>query len=239
MTSAKQQIFDQFEVVRRQRDAAIRELSLAQETVTILEAEISALKYYGDLAYAKVAVELGPSERQIDRNPEVKVTRATAWIDDLWLCSPENNDILAPAEGAWQKNLHNPQAAILLATEALKTNLGKKDRLRCKLFLAAIQVSAGTLEPACALVNECIHGCGTDPRYKDIAGVAYYIRGRIFAAMKIYTTAHWDFSMVVLTPNYHELAKKWQGLCETWVYDQESGEPVQEDRASTPADSKA
>jgi hypothetical protein len=217
MVSTKQQILDQFEIVRRERDGALKQLSQAQETITLLEAELAAVKYYADIAYAKVVDEQGISKRRVERTPGVTVTNATAWIDDIWLCSSDITNALGAAEQAWENNLHNPQSAILLVTKVLKANPTKKDRLICKLFIAAIQFSAGTLEPACAAVNECIHECGTDPRFKDIAGIAYYIRGRIFVAMKIYPAAHWDFSIAVLTKGYHEQVKKWQGFCETWI----------------------
>lgn len=224
MATSKQQILDQFEIVRRERDAALRDLSQAQETIALLEAEIVAIKYYADLAYAKVADGQGMSKRQSERKAEVTVTREKMWIDDIWLRSAEHSNILRPAEEAWEKHLHNPQPAILLVTEALKTNPVKRDRLRCKLFLAAIQFSATSLEPACALVNECIQECGTDPRFKDIAGIAYYIRGRIFEAMKIYPNAHWDFSMAVLTKDYHDQVKKWQGHCASCILEAEGEE---------------
>lgn len=232
-----QQILDQFEVVRRQRDSALKELSQAQDTITALEAEMTAVKYHGDLAYAKVADEQGISKRQFEPKPEGKTTNAAPWIDEVWLCNPEHANLLGRAEEAWQNNLHNPQSAILLVTEALKTKSVKKDRLTCNLFMAAIQFSAGKLEPACALVNEVINEAGTDPRYKDLAGIAFYIRGRIFAAMKIYPGAHWDFSMAVLTKGYHEQAKKWQGYCETCILEEEGRETIQEDVGSSTIDS--
>jgi hypothetical protein len=237
MMSLKQQVLDQFEIVRRQRDEALKDLSQAQETITILEAELAAIKYYGDLAYAKVADQQGISKIQVDRTHQVIVTSAMVWIDDIWLCSSEDTGILAPAERAWEGNLHNPQLAILLATQALKTKPVKKDRLRCKLFMAAIQLSAGSLESTCAGVNECIHECGTDPRFRDLAGIAYYIRGRIFVAMKLFPPAHWDFSKAVLTKGYHEQVKKWQGYCETCILEGEGEGMVGDDVASTTQDS--
>lgn len=238
MTSYSQQILDQFEVVRRERDAAVRELSRAQETITVLEAEVTAIKYHGDLAYAKVADEQGMSKRQIERSPpEVKLTSATLWIGDIWMCTLENINILRPAEEAWRMNFANPQQAIVLATEALKTNLVKKERLRCKLFMSAIQFSAGSLEQACAMANDCIRECGTDPRYKNVAGIAYYIRGRIFMEMKLYSNAHWDFSMAVFTEGYHEQVKKWQGYCASRMLEEEGRETGEEDVASTSGDS--
>jgi hypothetical protein len=236
MTSFRQQILDQFEIVRRQRDAALWELSQAHETITILEAELTAAKYYGDLAYAKVADEQGVSKRQIERSPEVTTTNTVAWIDDIWLCSSDSTSILAPAEEAWRKNLHNPQSAILQVTEALKTKPVKRDRITCKLFMAAIQLSAGSLEAACALVNDCIKECGVDPRFRDIAGIAYYIRGRIFLAMKIFPSAHWDFSMAVLTKGYHGQVKKWQGYCETCLFEGEGQQAIKEVIQSSPRD---
>ena len=232
MPSSTQQILDQFHIVRRQKDTALRELSQAQETITVLDAELTALKYHGDLAYAKVADEQGVSKRQIERTPEVKSTGATAWIDDIWLCSPENTNLLGPAEKAWQENLHNPQSAILLVTKALKTKPVKKDRLLCKLFMAAVQLFAGSLEPACALVNECIKECEADPRFTEIVGMACYLRGRIFVAMKIFPAAHWDFSMAVLTKGYHEQAKTWQGFCESLIIEAEGENSTQYDTES-------
>jgi hypothetical protein len=236
MTSSTQQILDQFEIVRRQRDAALWDLSQAQETITILEAELTAAKYYGDLAYAKVADGQGISKRQIERSPGVTTTNAVAWIDDIWLCSSDSSSILAPAEEAWRKNLHNPQSAILQVTEALKTKPVKKDRITCKLFMASIQFSVGSLEAACALVNDCIKECEVDPRFRDIAGIAYYIRGRIFLAMKIFPSAHWDFSMAVLTKGYHGQVKKWQGYCETCIFEGEGQQATEEDVQSSTTD---
>jgi hypothetical protein len=229
MPSLKQQVLDQFEIVRRQRDEALKDLSQAQETIAILEAELAAIKYYGDLTYAKVAHEQGITKAQVDRSHQVTITSATIWIDNIWLCSSEDNGILAPAEKAWEGNLHNPQLAIILVTQALRTKPVKKDRLKCKLFMAAIQLSAGSLESACAGVNECIHECGNDPRFKDLAGIAYYIRGRIFVAMKLFPPAHWDFSKAVLTKGYHEQVKKWQGYCETCILEGEGEEVVGDD----------
>jgi hypothetical protein len=237
MPASKHQILDQFHVVRRQRDTALRELSQAQETIAILDAELTALKYHGDLAYAKVADEQGVSKRQIERAPDVKFLDSTAWIDDIWFCSPENAKLLGPAEKEWKEHVHNPQAAIILVTEALKTNPIKQDRLTCKLFMAAIQFEAGQLEPACALVNECIRECGTDPRFKDTLGLASYIRGRIFVAMAIYPPAHWDFSVAVFTKNYHEQAIKWQGFCESLILQDEGLDPNEGDSESTSGDS--
>ena len=237
MATSKQQILDQFEIVRRQRDSALRDLSYAQETIALLEAELTGVKYHGDLAYAKVADEQGISKRQIERSPGVSVTTATTWIDGVWLCSPDKTNILRLAEEAWEQNLHNPQSALLLVTEALKAGPVKKDRLRCMLFTAAVQLSARSLEPACAMVNECIHECGTDPRFNDIAGIAYYIRGRILLALKHYPSAYWDFSRAVLTKGYHEKVKKWQGYCETCILEGEGAEAVR-DVESSPEDSK-
>ena len=87
--------------------------------------------------------------------------------------------------------------------------------------MAAIQFQARSLEPACALVNECIRECGTDPRFKDALGLAYYIRGRIFIALELYTSAHWDFSLAIFTKDYHEQAVSWQGYCESLILNNE------------------
>jgi hypothetical protein len=239
MPSLKQQVLDQFEIVRRQRDEALKDLGLAHETIAILEAELAAIKYYGDLTYAKVAHEQGITKAQVDRSHQATIANAMVWIDDIWLCSSEDTDILRPAERAWEANLHNPQSAILLVAQALKTKPAKKDRLKCKLFMAAIQLSAGSLESACAGVNECIHECGTDPRFRDLAGIAYYIRGRIFLAMKLFPPAHWDFSKAVLTKGYHEQVKKWQGYCETCILEGEGEEVVEDDVESTAEDSSS
>ena len=237
MSSSKYQILDQFHIIRRQRDTALRELSQAQEAIAILDAELTALKYHGDLAYAKVADEQGISKRQIERTPESKSMNSAAWIEDIWFCDPENAKLLGSAEKEWKEHVHNPQAAILLVTEALKTNPIKRDRLSCKLFTAAIQFLAGTLEPACALVNECIRECGIDPRFKDTLGLAYYIRGRIFVAMGIYPPAHWDFSVAIFTKNYHEQAIKWQGCCESLILQAEGVQPSEDDTESTSGNS--
>lgn len=237
MTTAKQQLFDLFEIIRRERDSALNGLSQAQETITLLEAEMTAAKYHADLAYAHVADEQGISKRQIERTTEPKAINSPAWINDIWLCDPANTDILGPAEEAWQANIHNPQSAILLVTEVLKTIEVTRDRLTCLLFQSAIQFSAGMLEPACASVNECINQCGTDPRYKDLAGIALYIRGRIFVAMKFYQVAHWDFSKAVFTKGYQEQVKKWQGYCETCILESEVQKAVRKGVESITMDS--
>lgn len=223
MSSSVEQILDQFHIVCRQRDSLSKQLSQTKDMVKLLEAEIAALKYHADLALAKAADEQGLSKGQIERTSGVKFIGPAAWIHDIWFCNPKNADLLGLAEKAWQENMQNPQSAILLITEALKTKLIKKDRVLCKLFLVAIQLFAASLEPAYALANECIEECRSDPRFTDLVGVACYLRGRIFLAMKIYPEAHWDFSMAVLTPGYHEQAKRWQGHCQSLLLEVEDG----------------
>jgi hypothetical protein len=232
MSSLKDQILDQFEMVRRERDLALKRLKQAEETITLLEAEITASKYHGDLAYAKVAAERSLSKSQIGRPARVESTKPTVWIDEIWLCSSETAALLGHAEESWRNSLQNPQAAILLATQAAEKNLIKIERLRCKLFLAAVQFSAGSLELACTLATECIDECGIEPRFREIAGIGHYIRGRVFMAMDVYLSAHWDFSIAVHTEGYHDKIKKWQGLCESYGTEAEISEAIEHDDGS-------
>lgn len=233
MSSLKYQILDHFEIVRRERDDALRRLSQAEETIRLLEAEVTTVKYHGDIAYAKVADEQGMSKSQIERIPFVEVTDSTAWIDEIWLCSPENKNLLGSVEEKWREHPQNPQSAIILATKLSDTKPVKQDRLKCKLLLAAVQFSAGSLELACALANDCIRDCGTEPRFKDIAGIGHYIRGRVFAAMKLFLNAHWDFSMAVHTKGYHDKVKNWQGFCDTCIVEENAEEMIPDDDRSS------
>lgn len=224
MSSVAEQVSDQFELIRRQRDAALRDLNQAQELNHILQAEIKTLRYHGDLAMGRLGNELALSKQQLDRPLEVKVDAPAEWIGNWWLCTEDTTSVLFAAESAWREDQSNPQSAINLASTALKTNLKMKERLRCRLFIAAVQLSVAQLVEACAIVNECIKDCGTDPRYRELFAVACYLRGRILTEMNVLYHAHWDFSIALLSSDYHEEAKLWQSRCEACILAYENGE---------------
>ncbi len=87
-------------------------------------------------------------------------------------------------------------------------------------------LSSGQIEIACANANEALRECGNNFLNRRLAGIAYYLRGRVFLQLKNFPQAYWDFSLAVLTPGYHEKAKHFQQYTENMI--------LQENRRKAP-----
>jgi hypothetical protein len=221
MTSLKQELYDTFQSLISERDQLQLEVTQAQETIGHLETEINAIKFHGDAAFAKVADKM-----EVARHTFELVTESTSgsyWLKDIWLSEPSRAALLGEAEAAWKEKMKNPQNALNIVGKVLKATTDKSERMICNLFVSAIMLAIGKTEEACAGVNEVLHQCGNDFRYKHLAGIAHYLRGRVFLEIMSLRQAYWDFSLAVFTPGYHEWAKHLQQYTEKRV-SQEDGQ---------------
>ena len=219
MASLKQQLYDTFQALVKERDQLRLEVSQAQEIISLLETEINAIKCHGDAAFDKVA-----ETRKIARHTFELVSEPSptcSWLKDLWLSDSSNTAILGPAEAAWKENLLNPQKALNLVGKVLTGNIKQCERIRCNLFVAAIMLATGNTEETCAGANEMLRLCGNDFRYRHLAGIAYYLRGRVFLEINSLHQAYWDFSLAVFTPGYHERVKQLQRHTEILIMQEE------------------
>jgi len=226
-SSLKQELFNTFQDVIKQRDQLRLELVHAQETIRLLESEIDATKYHGDKAFAQVADQLGVVRHKFQLTADSDP--ASYWLDDLWLSVPENAKLLGEAEEAWEKNMVNPQKALNIAARTVKDNINRDDKIKCALFVSAIMLASGRTEEACANANEALRECGHSFMYKNLAGIAHFLRGRVFLELKSLRQAYWDFSLAIFTPGYHERAKHFQQYTENRI--------LQEDHCSAPIQS--
>ena len=219
MATLKKQLYDIFQAILRQRDQARVEITRAQETIALLEAEIAALKFRADDAFARVAVQQGSLRHQGDIPAESPP--GTHWISDLWLSTTKDRTLLGEAEGAWERNLSNAQEALNVVAKLVRENTSVRERIKCALFVCAVLLANGRKEEACANANEALRLCGTDFRYKHLAGIAHYLRGRVFLEIQSLRLAYWDFSLAIFTGGYHERAKFFQNLTESQIMQQE------------------
>ena len=223
MASLKQQLYDTFQTLVNERDQLRLELRNAQETISLLETEVNAIKCHGDAAFAKVADAMSVTKHTFELVAEP--TPASHWLKDLWLSEPSSAALLGDAEAAWKENITNPQKALNVVGRSLQGNIQQSERIRCNLFVAAVMVAAGKTEEACAIANGMLHECGNDFRLRNLAGIAHYLRGRVFLELKSLRQAYWDLSLAILTPGYHERAKHFQQYTENLI--------LQEDDSAT------
>ena len=214
MTSLKQELYNTFQSLINQRDRLRLELVHAQETISLLETEYNAAKYHGDEAFAQVADQLGVARHRFQPPDSIPATR---WLDDLWLSVPDNATLLGAAEVAWEQNMTNPQTALNIVAQVLKGNTKTHEKIKCTLLISAIMLSSGQIEIACANANEVLRECGKNFFYRHLAGIAYYLRGRVFLELKCFRQAYWDFSLAVFTPGYHEKSKHFQQYTENMI----------------------
>ena len=214
MASLKQELYDTFQGLINQREQLRLDLVHAQETISLLEAEFNAAKYHGDEAFAQVADQLGVARHKFQLTDS---TPATRWLDDLWLLVPTNADLLGEAENAWEESMINPQKALNIVAQVVKGNTRRDEKIKCTLLVSAIMLASGQIEVACANTNEALRECGNNFLYRHLAGIAYYLRGRVFLELKTFRQAYWDFSLAVFTPGYHEKAKHFQQYAENMI----------------------
>jgi len=220
MASLKQELCDTFQALINDRDQLRLKVTQAQETINLLEMEINALKSHGDEAFEKVADKMEITKHTFELIAES--TSASHWLRDIWLSEPSNAALLGAAEAAWEANMANPQKALNIIGKVLSGNTKQSERIKCNLLVSAIMLDAGRTEEACASANDALRQCGNDFKYKDLAGVAHYLRGRVFLEIKSLRQAYWDFSLAVFTPGYHEHVKHFQDYTENCVLHQDA-----------------
>jgi hypothetical protein len=218
MTSLKQELHDIFQALVNDRDQLRLEVTQAQEITSLLEMEINAIKSHGDEAFEKVADKMEITKHTFELVAES--TSACHWIRDIWLSEPSNVALLGAAEAAWEANMANPQRALNIIGKILNGNTKQSERIKCNLLVSAIKLDAGRTEEACTSANDALRQCGNDFRYKHLAGVAHYLRGRVFLEVKSLRQAYWDFSLAVFTPGYHGHVKHFQDYTEKCILHQ-------------------
>jgi hypothetical protein len=220
MASLKQELYDIFQALINDRDHLRLEVVQAHEVISLLETEINALKSHGDEAFEKVADKVEITKHTFDLVAES--TSASHWLKDIWLLEPSNAALLGAAEAAWEANMANPQKALNIIGKVLNGNTKQSERIKCNLLVSAIMLDTGRTEEACASANDALRQCGNDFKYKHLAGVAHYLRGRVFLEIKSLRQAYWDFSLAVFTPGYHEHAKHFQDYTENCILHQDA-----------------
>jgi hypothetical protein len=224
MTSLKRELYDTFQSLVNDRDQLRLEIAQAQETISILETEINAIKFHGDAAFAKMADKL-----EVTRHTFELVTESTSdsyWLKDIWLSDAKSATLLGEAEAAWRENISNPQQALDIVERVFKRVTNKCERIKCNLFVSAVMLAIGKTEEACASANEALHQCGDDFNYKHLAGIAHYLRGRVFLEIQSFRQAYWDLSLAVFTPCYHERAKHFQQYTENRLLHEDKQERI-------------
>jgi hypothetical protein len=208
MTSLKRELYDTFQSLINDQDQLRLELAQARETLSVLETEVNAIKFHGDAAFAKIAEQM-----EVTKHTFELVTDSISgshWLKDIWLSEPSSAALLGEAEAAWKENMTDPQKALDIVEKVLRGTTRISERMKCNLFMAAVMLASGKTEEACASANEVLHQCGNDFNYKHLAGIAHYLRGRVFLEIQTFRQAYWDFSLAVFTPGYHEQAKYFQ-----------------------------
>jgi hypothetical protein len=220
MATVKREFVETVAELIRQRDQARIDLMHAQETIQVLETELLLVQYRGNDALEKVAGK--QSMTRINIQPYATSVPTSNMICGIWAPDMEHADLLGEAEQAWEAlafegNRWNPQEALNILSAVMTRDLNNIDKIRCMLFLSAVMLASENTENACAHANEALHMCGYDPRTKDLAGTAHYLRGRVFLKIGKFRQAYWDFSLALFTHLYHEEAQRLQHLCESEI----------------------
>jgi hypothetical protein len=229
MTSLKRELYDTFQSLINERDRLRLEVSQAQETVSLLETEISAINFHADAAFAKTVDEM-----EVKRLTFELVTDSipgSHWLSDIWLSVPSNAALLGEAEAAWKENIMNPQKALNIVGKVTAETRKTSERMRCDLFRAAVMLASGHTEETCAIANAVLHQCGSKSKYRHLAGIAHYLRGRVFLEIQSYRQAYWDFSLAVFTPGYHERVKHFQRHTENCYLQEQNDEQARKTTA--------
>jgi FtsZ-binding cell division protein ZapB len=220
MASLKQGLCDIFQALIDDRDQLRLEVTQALEIISLLEMEMNAIKSHGDEAFEKVADEMEIAKHTFELVADSVPT--SHWLRDIWLSEPNNAALLGAAEAAWEANMANPQKALNIIGKVLNGSIEQGERIKCNLLVSAIKLDAGRTEEACASASDALRQCGNDFRYRHLAGVAHYLRGRGFLELKSLRQAYWDFSLAVFTPGYHEHVKHFQAYTENCILHQDA-----------------
>lgn len=223
MTSLKRELYDTFQRLINDRDQLRLEVSQAQETISLLEAEINAINFHGDAAFAKTVDEMEVTRHTFELADSIP---GSNWLNDIWLSESSNAALLGEAEAAWKENIMDPQNALNIVGKVIREINKPCEGIRCNLFVAAVMLAMGKTEEACATANAALHQCGTNFRYRHLAGIAHYLRGRVFLEIQSFRQAYWDFSLAVFTPGYHERVKHFQQYAENCCLQEQSQEQV-------------
>ena len=190
-------------------------LHFALETIEILDTQLveydsllaeaqSRLSGRTELSYPHTATET--------RKPHVEASTDLAWIENIWLCSCQSSVFLGEAEEQWKSG--RPQQALIIAERVLssKPNLKEADKLKYRLFIAALVHYGGKYEESNELVDDALrviqHQCLINyAQAREVRGIAHFIQGKNLMGLKRWNLAYWAFSQALYTPGYHSKAQ--------------------------------
>ncbi|RJE24297.1 hypothetical protein PHISCL_03352 [Aspergillus sclerotialis] len=158
-----------------------------------------------ELSYPRTGTEI--------RKPHVEASTDLAWIEDTWLCSCQNSVFLGEAEEQWKNG--RPQQALIIAERVLssKPNLKEADKLKCRLFIAALVHYGGKHEESNKLVDDALRMIQQQQclinyaQAREVRGIAHFIQGKNLMGLKKWNLAYWTFSQTLYTPGYHSKAQ--------------------------------
>ena len=199
--------------------ATISLLHDAKETIAMQDAELVHLKICAESAFNTTRRERQwPTLSSATEVTHIKHNDSNLWIDDIWLCTPQNSRVLAEAEQAWMQNPTNPQAALnIICLIRKRLDMGKHDRILCMLLEAAVLLSGGRLEESCARANIAMNECGFDRPFREFRAIAHFLRGRYLLERQDFTAAFWDFSVAVRAEGYRDRAKDFRQEAELFI----------------------
>lgn len=193
-------------------------LHIALETVDILNAQLAEYDSLLEKAQSRLSerTELSKPHTTTDvHKPQIETNTDLAWIEDTWLCSYQNAALLGEAEEQWKGG--QPQRALILAERALssKSDLEPADRLKCRLFMAALVHYGGEYEESNELVETALRMIQEQrpmpySQAREVRGIAHFIQGKNLLGLERWNLAYWAFSQALYTPGYHAKAQHLQ-----------------------------
>ena len=241
MANLKETLIDVISRIKREREESDIRLRRAMETISFLEAEIAKMKARSDAAWNTLLKDPA-SKKTLPDSSKVQQFHVKT-IADIWVSSSAYQRFLGDVEAVWEKDLQQPQAAIVMLNQQLKNNkFSLGERLRSKLLLAAIHFSVAQEMEACSLANAVIAEIESDWRYTHLLGIAFYLRGRTMLKLEHHMNAYWDFCAALHTKDYEKEVKKYFEITENLILMKESGHDLDEEHVSplsTPRHSRA
>ncbi|KAL2011146.1 hypothetical protein VTN00DRAFT_3864 [Thermoascus crustaceus] len=201
-----------FTKVADERDKLRRDLGYALDTVEALEAQNAEYNFHLTQAQAHL-VERQKNNQQWtaadSQRPIVEVTTEVAWIEDTWLCSLSNADLLGEAEMHWKKGYPHWTSS----TSSCPCTLISISRT---ILNTAFSLQRGVQQVGSVrgrrLKNRRRHRIAYYRQARELGGIARFIRGKNLMALKPWDSAYWFFSRAPHTPGYHVKAQQLQAM---------------------------
>lgn len=216
-------LLETFNRVADQRDAARRDLSFAIETVHELKTHISGLNHL----LLKAQRELEKREAlKCKQKPQAEPTPQGKWIENTWLTEPSFGFLLHDAEKEWENG--NPQGTLDLMPRCLGSDdLDFEGHMMCRLLMAAVFHRTHNTDQSMQFAEDVLKRCEShyqkDPiQAGEIAGIAQFLRGKIFMSEGNWTHAFWAFARATSNPRYKAKAQDLKAIAASTFPEEES-----------------